>query len=100
MEIPEVIKPYVVEMATDYTKKDMQQRITTIEALGKKFLKEFPEEDIRVFLNKLRDDNFINEHDKIVPVESMCQNRFETLLGHHLQFWDSKRPDQELLLNQ
>jgi hypothetical protein len=91
IDVPEAIKPYVVEQAIDYTAEELNQRKTVIDALQQKFAQEFPQEDLETLKISLTRANYFNDDGGMVDPAHLCSTSYSRLIAHFEQFWDTRR---------
>jgi hypothetical protein len=91
MDMPEAIKPYVVEQAINYTEEELNQRRGHIEALSQKFLHTFQQEDLDIFKTVLTRDNYLCDLGNVVDPAHLCSTSYDRLVASFEYFWHTRR---------
>jgi hypothetical protein len=94
IDVPEVIKPFVVEHAIAHQKAEHTDRRATIEAIHQKCKATFGEKCFNTLMKGLRMKKFANDQDELVAPESLEEFQYNQLIGHYQHFWSTRRSDE------
>jgi hypothetical protein len=96
IDVPETIKPFVVEQAIQYSEDEVNRRVAELTAYSNKFEQEFGEEEINDFKHALAHNDLLDSDGDIPNMYTLSQTKYDRIIGQYQVFWATRRGDKPL----